>query len=174
MFTKITLTLITLIMLVTMSGCGTTSPSNSDASANSSTNKTPQTYTETNSANNYQMLPMISGKVANVMLDAMADGTTQELKKGEVMGVTLESNPSTGFGWFATIANQEILAQMGDAQYTAPPTSSSTPILGAAGTETIFFQAIATGITTLTLDYKQGFDKTTAPAKTIIIIVEVK
>jgi predicted secreted protein/predicted small lipoprotein YifL len=174
MFTKYTLTIVTMILLVSLAGCGAKSPtlpaSNATkASPQSSTSGTP---TESDAADNYQMLPLISGKVANVSLDATADGTTQQLKKDEVLSISLGSNPSTGYSWYPTISNPAILVQMGEPQYQEP--ISSTPILGAAGTQIFFFQATDTGTTTLTLDYMRSFETNVAPEKTVTITVEVK
>ncbi len=172
MFTKFTLTATILIMLVTLAGCGakTTPTPNTDNSQGDGS----ETITSTNSADNYQMLPLISGKVANVGLDANADGTTQQLKVGEVMAITLESNLTTGFSWFATTSDPKVIVQMGEPQYQEPPTNAGTPIVGAAGKQTFFLQAIEAGTATITLEYKQGFDKSTSPEKTITVTVEVK
>jgi inhibitor of cysteine peptidase len=176
MFTKLTHTLFTIILLFTSAGCGKTTPSNSSSSTgeDNSQNEASETYTGTNSADNSQMLPIISGKVANLLLDASADGTTQELKKGEVMSITLESNPSTGFGWFATSSNPDVLTQMGEPVYQEPKSDSTTPILGAAGMDTFFFQATDIGTATLTLEYKRGWETDATPEKTITITVGVK
>jgi inhibitor of cysteine peptidase len=172
MFTKFTLTIISMILLVSMAGCGAKTATPSSSADNNSQNGT--SVTPESNAENYQMLPLISGKVADVSLSAMADGTTQQLKKGEVMSITLESNPSTGYSWFVTITNSAVLVQMGDPQYQEPASSSNTPIVGAAGTDTFYFQAADTGTTTLTLDYKRGFEANVAPEKTVTITVEVK
>ncbi len=172
MFTRITLTIITLMLLVSLVGCGGKSANPSSSNENNS--QSGATPTESNSADNYQMLPLISGKVANVSLDAMADGSTQQLKKGEVMSITLESNPSTGYSWFATISKPTVLVQMGDPQYQEPASSGNTPIVGAAGTQTFYFQAAETGTTTLTLDYKRSFETNVAPEKSVSMTVEVK
>jgi inhibitor of cysteine peptidase len=172
MFTKITLTLVTIILLVALAGCGaniTPTPSTENSASQADSSKT---YTETNSANSEQMLPIISGNVADLQLDASADGTTQQLKPGEVMMITLESNPSTGFNWFATIADTNVLVQMGEPEFEEP--SSSTPLVGAPGKLTIFFQAVNPGTTTLTLDYERGWETGVVPAQTITITVEVQ
>jgi inhibitor of cysteine peptidase len=174
MFTKLSLTIVSIIALVSLAGCGSKSPTlpASSATPGSPQSSTSITPTESDAADNYQMLPMISGKVANVSLDATADGSTQQLKIGEVLSVSLESNPSTGYSWFATISNPAVLVQMGEPQYQAP--SSSTPIVGAAGTQIFFFQAAETGTATLTLDYLRSFESGVAPEKTVTITVEVK
>ena len=175
MFVKITLTMITMILLISLAGCSTTHPTNpssTDASGASQSNPSGN-ITDTNATDNYQMLPVISGNVANLKLDSTADGTTQQLKKAEAMSITLESNPSTGYSWFASISDTAILAQMGEPEYTAP-TESSTPVVGAPGTQTFLFQAIETGTTTITLEYKRGWETDVAPEKTITITVEVQ
>jgi inhibitor of cysteine peptidase len=167
--------MITMLLLISLTGCGakTSTPSNPSPTESSTQNKTSSNPTEGSPSDNY-MLPMISGKVANVTLDAMADGTTQQLKKGEVMAISLESNPSTGYSWYATISDPAVLVQMGDPQYQAPASNSGTQVVGAAGTQTFFFQAAETGTTTLTLDYKRGFETNVAPEQTVVITVEVK
>ena len=176
MFTKFTLTIVSMIILVPMVACGAKSPTlpASNGTQRSPQSSTSDTPTESKSADNYQMLPLISANVANVSLDATADGTTQQLKMGEVLSITLESNPSTGYSWFATISNPSILVQMGEPVYQESSTNSSTPVLGAAGTQIFYFQAAEVGTTTLTLDYKRSFETNVAPEKTFSMTVEVK
>jgi len=128
MFTKLTLTLITIILMVSLAGCGA-KPSPTPGTDNSQGNPS-----DTTPAGNQQLLPIISGNPTNIQIDASADGTTQQLKKGEIMAITLESNPSTGFGWFATSSNPKVVVQIGEPQYQEPASSSSAPILGAVGT----------------------------------------
>lgn len=176
MIKKITLTLSSIILILSMAACSAGStPTESSSTSNSGTQEIPAgTNTETNPTNNQQLLPIISGKEPSLKLDASADGSTQQLKVGEVLAITLESNPSTGYGWFATSSNPEVVAQTGDSQYQEPQSTSRTPTLGAAGTETLSFQAKKVGTATLTLDYKRGWETNVAPEKTITIMVEVK
>ncbi len=174
MFTKFTFTVVSIVLLVSMTGCGakTSTPISSNTGDNSSQSSASETPTESGAEDYYQMLPMVSSKVANVSLDASADGTTQQLKKGEVLSLSLESNPSTGYSWFATISNSAVLVQMGDPQYQQPV--SSTPLIGAAGIQIFFFQAVETGSTNLKLDYMRSFESNVAPENTLTIAVEVK
>jgi inhibitor of cysteine peptidase len=175
MFTKLTLSFGTIFLLISLAGCGSSSATGTaPSSSGESQIEASETYSETSSADNYQMLPVISGKVASLDLDASADGSTQQLKLGEVMSITLESNPSTGYSWFATVSNPDVLAQMGEPEYIEPTQSSSTMIVGAAGTETFMFQGTTTGSVTITLDYKRGWETGVAPEKTITLTVEVK
>jgi inhibitor of cysteine peptidase len=176
MFKKITLTLSTIILILSITGCNSVStPTQPSDITNKGMQEIPAgNSTETNPTTNRQILPIISGKEASLTLDASADGTTQLLKVGEVMAITLESNPSTGYGWFATSSRPEVIAQSGDSQYQEPQSTSGTPIMGAAGTETLSFLAISAGTATLTLDYKRGWETNVAPEKTISITVDVK
>ncbi|NJD59371.1 MAG: hypothetical protein C3F13_13540 [Anaerolineales bacterium] len=176
MFTKICLIIIALIMSVSLTGCGTktASPTASVQSGETSQGTPAGTPAGEYSTGNEIMLPIISGDVSNVTLDAMADGTTQQLKKGEVMAIRLESNPSTGYAWYATISDPKVLVQMGEPQYQEPASSSSTPVIGAAGTQTFFFQAAESGLSTLTMEYKRGWETGVTPEKTVTIIVEVQ
>ena len=174
MFKKLSLTLLTIILLVAIAGCNVINPTNPESNT-SNENSPPgasDDYTEPTA--NQQMLPLIPGKAADVKLDANADGTTQQLKTGEVLSITLESNPSTGYGWSATISNEKVVVQMGGAQYEEPPSTTGTPMVGAPGTETIFLQAAGAGSATITLDYKRGWEENVLPEKTITITVEVK
>ena len=175
MFTKLTLYMITLILLISLVSCSINNPSNSNANDenNAAQNNPSGTITDTNSSEDYQMLPVISGKVADIKLDASANGTTQSIKQGQVISISLESNLSTGYGWFATVSNSSVLAQMGDPEYQAAA-DESTPMPGAAGTQTFYFQVTGAGTTTLTLEYKRGWEKNVAPEKTITLTVEAQ
>ena len=129
---------------------------------------------KTNPADNQQLLPIVSGNGADIEFGAEADGSTQQLKVGEVMAITLESNPSTGYAWYATSSNPDVVAQRGKAKYQKPESNSSERMLGASGTETIYFTADAVGTATLTLDHKRGWETDISPEKTITITVEVE
>ncbi len=161
MSTKITLTFVIIIMLVSIAGCSLLPAASSDKPS------------ESNASSNKQMLPIVSGKQLKLSLDASAADSTQQLAVGDVIAVSLESNPSTGYGWFATSSDQNVIAQRGETQYNSTE-ASDTPIVGAPGTETIYFEAKAAGTATITLDYKRGWESDVAPDKTITINFEVK
>jgi inhibitor of cysteine peptidase len=172
MFKRILLMLFPIVLLFSMAGC-TPEVQPTSKNAESQANQAGSTL-QVYPAENQQLLPIISGKNISLQLDDTADGTTQQLKVGDVMAITLESNPSTGFAWFATSSNPEIVAQLGESQYQETQYSSGETLLGAAGTETLYYEAKGAGTATLTLDYKRGWEKSLAPEQTIIITVEVK
>jgi len=173
MFTKFSLAVITLVLLGSLAGCGGLNQSNPTTTSNNTPSSATGNITDTNSEDNYQMLPIISSKVANMKLDISANGSTQHMRKGEVMSISFESNPSTGYAWTAKISNTAVVVQMGEPEFTEP-TQSSTPLVGASGTQTFYFQAVDTGTATITLDYARSFETDVAPAQTVTIIVEVQ
>jgi inhibitor of cysteine peptidase len=172
MFNRIPLMLFAITLLFSMAGCTPEAqPTSKNAESQASqAGSTPQAYP----AKNQQLLPIISGKNISLQLDDTADGTTQQLKVGDVIAITLDSNPSTGFAWSATSSNPEIVTQLGESQYHEAQPSSGETLLGAAGTETLYFETEGAGTSTLTLDYKRGWEKSLAPERTITITVEVK
>ncbi len=103
MFKKITLMLFALVLLLSMVGCSNDpAPESQPASMN---DEDQENQADAYPVQNQQLLPIISGKAASLVLDSTADGTTQQLKVGDVIAITLESNPSTGYAWYATSAN---------------------------------------------------------------------
>lgn len=171
---KITLTLIALILLITSAGCGPIKSSDVNSSSDKSQGNAPSSDVKADPTDNQQLLPIASGDAADLQLDASANGTTQQVEKGDVISISLEFNPSTGYSWIASISDQAVMTQVGGPAYLEPMSSSSTPVVGAPGTQILTFQAVEPGIATLTLDYKRSWETDVAPEKTIIIRVEVK
>jgi len=117
---------------------------------------------------------------SEVHLTDADNGSTVKLGRGGTLIISLESNPSTGYSWsFAGLAGPE-LELVGEPQYV-PPTSTATPVVGAAGTQVFTFRATGTGmppagtpaIVQLALDYKRGFEPDATPAQAFRITVEI-
>jgi len=104
-----------------------------------------------------------------MMLTKADNGKPVALKVGESLAITLDSNPSTGYSWQLSTMKRGILQQQGEPQYTPP----AQPLPGAGGQHTFQFAAVGAGHTTLTLVYKQPFDRKAAPAETFSIQVTV-
>jgi inhibitor of cysteine peptidase len=113
-------------------------------------------------------------------LAAADDGTTVRLTRGGTLTITLESNPSTGFSWYlAALAGPE-LELVGEPAYVPPV--STTPLVGAAGTQVFSLRATGIGmppagtpaIVQVALDYKRGFEPDTPPEKTFRVTVEIR
>jgi inhibitor of cysteine peptidase len=82
------------------------------------------------------------------------NGKQITLKSGEVITLTLESNPTTGYSWQVIEINNATLTQVGEVEYK----SDGRNIPGAGGTETFHFEAIGAGETMLELGYMRPWE----------------
>lgn len=104
-----------------------------------------------------------------VTLGQADNGSTVQLSVGDSLVISLPGNPTTGFNWLVASADGNILQQKGDVAFK---TSSSA--LGAGGTITLSFQAVAAGETPLVLQYKRAWETGTPPEQTFGITIVVK
>ena len=84
------------------------------------------------------------------------NGKQITLQAGDVMTVTLESNPTTGYGWQVMEIDNTILVQNDDPEYKG--SSNSGGQVGAGGTETFRYKAVGTGTTTLEMGYLRPWE----------------
>ena len=101
------------------------------------------------------------------------DGKQIELRQGQVLVITLASNPTTGYSWAAAAVDTALLAQAGDPVYRGPD-DQQTPLVGAGGSETFRFTASAAGSTTLRLEYRRPWEKDQPAAQTYTLQVVVR
>ncbi len=87
---------------------------------------------------------------SEVQLTAADNGTEIELKKGQSLLITLEANPTTGYQWDLVEPPEEHILQQVGAILFKPDTF----LPGASGVQTIRFEAVGTGKTTLKLVYQ--------------------
>jgi predicted secreted protein/Tol biopolymer transport system component len=95
-----------------------------------------------------------------------------ELEQGQILVVTLESNPTTGYGWEVAENQESILEQMGDAEFKQSETGE--PLVGAGGWEIFRFKAISAGQMTLQLVYRRSWEESVEPLKTFSLQVVVR
>jgi inhibitor of cysteine peptidase len=107
----------------------------------------------------------------SVEVDVDNDGGQVELELGQILVVTLESNPSTGYCWELPENNESILEQLGEAEFISSDTSEPPPV-GAGGWEIFRFTATGTGQVTLNLVYHRPWEDV-EPLKTFSIQVIV-
>lgn len=88
---------------------------------------------------------------------------------GEVLVLTLESNPSTGYGWQVQGLDARILRQLGAGEWL-PDTPGK---LGGAGVEVLRFAAVTTGRTTLNLVYARPWKSAATQARSFSLEVNV-
>jgi inhibitor of cysteine peptidase len=109
---------------------------------------------------------------AEVQLTDDDNGRSLTLAKGGTLIIALVSNPSTGFAWSVADPSPAQLVLQGEPQYVPP--GSTTPVVGAAGTQVFTFKATATGEAKLTLNYARSFEPTVPPEKTFTVTVTVQ
>lgn len=116
--------------------------------------------------------PTIVPGAADVTLGAADNGRQVELSSGQVLVVTLASNPTTGYSWEVSEVDEAVLTQLGEAEFRQAP-AEGEPVTGAGGTETFRFAAAA-GETTLTLVYHRPWEKDVEPLETFTVQVVVR
>jgi inhibitor of cysteine peptidase len=105
-----------------------------------------------------------------VVLTAEDNGGQISLDQGQVLVVSLASNPTTGYRWEVTEVDESILRQEGDAEYVAPE-AGATPLVGAGGTEIFRFVVAGSGQTKLTLAYRRSWEEGVEPVETFSVQV---
>jgi len=89
---------------------------------------------------------------------------TGKVSEGQVMVLSLDSNPSTGYLWETAEMDGEILRQAGEVEFR-----QESRLLGAPGKQILHFESIGTGQTNLELIYHRPWEEDTEPNKTIHI-----
>jgi predicted secreted protein len=114
-----------------------------------------------------------------VQLTDADNGKTVRLARGGTMIVALESNPSTGFSWYVGETAGPELSLSGEPTFVPP--GSTSPVVGAAGTQVFTFVTTDVGmppagtpaVVQVVLEYKRGFEPNTPPEKTFKFTVEI-
>ena len=97
------------------------------------------------------------------------NGRQVELSGSQVLVVSLECNPSTGYSWAVQEMDTAVLRQVGDWEWMP-----STDLLGAPGTQILRFAGVREGQTTLHLAYARPWEKGVAPLQTFTLQVRVR
>ncbi|MFC2055485.1 protease inhibitor I42 family protein [Chloroflexota bacterium] len=109
------------------------------------------------------------GSTNEVKLEADDDGSQVELKAGQTLIVSLEGNPTTGYMWEAEDLDEQVLRQAGETEFK--PESDA---IGAGGVQTLRFETVKTGQTTLKLVYHRSWEADVEPAETFSVQVVVR
>ncbi len=107
----------------------------------------------------------------SVEVNESDDGGQVELALGEILVVTLESNPTAGYRWEQVDDPESILDQLGEAQFK-PSEAGDPPLVGAGGWEIFRFKAMSAGQMTLQLVYRRPWEGVD-PIKTFSLQVVV-
>ena len=111
-----------------------------------------------------------SGSQEVKMMDS-DNGERVELKTGELLIVTLESNPSTGYAWEVSQTDETILMQKGKSEFQQ--VTQPEGLVGAGGTETFRFEAVGVGQVTLMLVYHRSWEENVEPLQTYTLQIVV-
>jgi len=85
------------------------------------------------------------------------NGGQFELERGQILVVTLESNPSTGYKWELAEQSKSILLQLGEVEFKSSDTGDP-PTVGAGGWEIFRFRAVSTGQMPLLFFYHRSWE----------------
>jgi inhibitor of cysteine peptidase len=107
-----------------------------------------------------------------VKLTEADDGTTIERRAGEMIEISLASNPTTGYGWEVVAPAEPVIEQVGEEEYV--PDETSNRRVGVGGTSTFRFKAVKAGQTPLKLVYRRSRETDVEPVKTFAVTVVVK
>jgi inhibitor of cysteine peptidase len=110
--------------------------------------------------------PPVRGPVKVVERDS---GSMIELHVGDQVEIVLAGNPTTGYVWEVGSPDITVVRQVGDPQFK--PDSEA---VGAGGTLTLLFEAIAPGEQMLGLIYHRTFEQGVPAAKTFALDILVR
>ncbi len=97
------------------------------------------------------------------------NGQTVTVASGNVITIQLPGNPTTGYGWVASIGNGAVLKAAG-----GPVFKPSSSAIGAGGIYAFQYKGIAAGRSDLTIVYGRSWETGTPPLETYQITVVVQ
>ncbi len=110
---------------------------------------------------------MVYGPVPReVQLTAADNGSEIELKKGDVLVITLKANPTTGYTWDVVEPLDEIIEQVGEIEF-----KPESDLIGAGGVQIIQFKIVNAGRASLKLVYHRPWEEDVEPLDTFAIQV---
>ena len=109
---------------------------------------------------------------AEVQLTQENDGDSVTLAADGTLIVALPSNPSTGYSWAIVSPEPEFLEL--DGQPSFVPAGSTTPVVGAGGTEVFTLKATGAGTSELRMEYNRTTTPPEEPEETFTVTVETR
>ncbi|HSB66349.1 MAG TPA: protease inhibitor I42 family protein [Anaerolineales bacterium] len=96
-------------------------------------------------------------------------GSTVELNTGDTLLLILEGNPTTGYTWEIESNDPAVIKPDGKPEF-----NSESEAIGAGGTYTFRFNAVAKGQVTLKLVYHRSFEANMPALKSCELTIKVK
>ena len=109
-----------------------------------------------------------AGPPTGPSLGAADNGARVAMRSGTQLTLQLPGNPTTGYGWEATISNPTVLRESSPPEYKPAGTA-----LGGGGTYTFHYEATAPGETDLTLVYRRSWEAGVQPIETFRVRIVV-
>jgi len=111
---------------------------------------------------------MVSGPVPReVHLTAADNGSEIELEKGDVLVITLEANPTTGYTWdVVKPLDEQVMRQVGKIEF-----KPESDLIGAGGVQVIQFKIVNAGRVALKLVYHRPWETDVEPPKSFAVQV---
>jgi len=103
-----------------------------------------------------------------IRLNDADNGRKLELREGQEIVVSLESNPTTGYIWEISNIGDGIIAQVGKTTY-----ESKSDLLGAGGIQVFRFKAKGAGQVDLNFVYHRPWEKNVKPVRTFSLKITV-
>jgi len=101
-----------------------------------------------------------------LQIDQSLDGREVNAKKLDKLELSLPENPTTGYRWDLK-SRGEPVCKLDDTHYDAP-----TGAVGRGGTRRWEFSVVATGITTIQLEYRRSFESSEPATRTFSLKVQ--
>lgn len=103
-----------------------------------------------------------------IKLDAGNNSSQIEIEQGQILVITLEANPTTGYTWEMIEGEEQILQQVGEIEF-----QPDSKLIGAPGIQTLRLEAVNVGKITLKLIYHQPWEENVDPLETFSVQVVV-
>jgi inhibitor of cysteine peptidase len=97
------------------------------------------------------------------------NGGLAALIVNDILRVTIDGVPSTGFTWEPENLDTTLLEQQGEPTFTA-----TSNLKGSGGNYVFTFKAIKAGVTTLRLIYHRPFEKDTPPERIYEVQIDIQ
>jgi inhibitor of cysteine peptidase len=98
-------------------------------------------------------------------------GSQVQVKSGQVLAISLETNPTTGYKWEVMRIDESMLQQLGESEFIS---SDSKGLVGVGGVEILRFEAVGVGTTYLELGYRRYWEEDVAPLMLYTLSIVVR
>lgn len=117
------------------------------------------------------MLLCACGQTNTLQVNEDQEGRSLVMTTGQTLIVSLESNPSTGFGWYQAEPTGPVLVMEGEPRFVP---GEGADLAGAPGRQELHFVAGRKGVVTLKLTYGRAWETSTPSNKHYLLQVTVE